>query len=102
MTRRIIASRHEGAVDFIRGRAGPAEHHIHLTADTIRSLEPGDEVYGNLPADLVATICAQGARFFHLSVPDALRGEEATTSDLERSGARLVEIHARIIHEDEI
>lgn len=54
-------------------------------------MEVGDTVIGSLPVNLVALICARGARYQHLTLdlPPSLRGQELSCDDLTHLQARL-------------
>ena len=54
---------------------------------------PGDVVIGTLPVNLVAEVCARGARYLNLSLdlPPEARGRELTADELETFGARVEE-----------
>ncbi len=84
-----IVTRHAGAVEWL-ARRGLQDGRIvpHLDPDWIQA---GDRVVGTLPVQLVAAVCARGARYEHISVrlPAALRGRELSADTLERHGARL-------------
>jgi CRISPR-associated protein Csx16 len=50
-------------------------------------------VVGSLPVNLVADVCARGARYLHLSLdlPADARGIELTVETMRRYGARVEE-----------
>ena len=93
-----FVSRHPGAAEWAE-REGVAfdQHEAHLDADRLRN---GDTVIGTLPVHTVARIRAAGVRYLHLAfdLPAGLRGAELSADDLARLNARLVPIHAEVIH----
>lgn len=94
--RTYFVSRHPGAVEWAQ-RQGICVDHIvdHLDINIIRA---DDIVIGTLPIHMVVSICAQGARYFHLtlSLPPSLRGQELSADMLEQLGAELQEYEAKV------
>ncbi len=92
-------SRHAGALEWAARR--PLEVDRFSPHLDIAAVAPGDTVIGTLPPDLAAAVCASGAKYLHLSValPIAARGRELSADELERYGAKLVRIDARIVEE---
>lgn len=90
-----IVTRHPGALHWLQQYDfWPDVCHVrHIDPTSIKS---GDNVIGTLPVDLIAQICAQGARYWHLVVPlrEDLRGRELSAEDLEALGTRLERYHA--------
>lgn len=82
-----FVSRHAGAIAWA-GRHGIAPDHWvdHLDIETIRE---GDRVVGTLPVPIAAAVCALGAHYLHLDVPQqqAQRGRELSADDLDAMGA---------------
>lgn len=75
-------ARQEGiAVDTVAAHLDPAQ------------IAAGDTVIGSLPVNLAAEICAQGARYLHLSLelPFELRGRELTVAEMRECGAKIEE-----------
>ena len=62
----------------------------HLDPDQINC---GDQVIGSLPVSLAARVCAQGGRYFHLTLdlPAELRGVELSAKQMTQCDARLEE-----------
>jgi CRISPR-associated protein Csx16 len=89
-----FVSRHAGAMDWVTRRGIHATFVEHLD---VAAVKPGDIVIGTLPAHLAARICDRGARFVDLAIdiPEADRGRNLTADEMDRYGARLVEIEAR-------
>ena len=86
-----FVSRHPGALAWARENGLDTDHRVdHLDLGQVAS---GDRVYGSLPINLAADVCARGARYFHLSlaVPRELRGQELDAEQLRRLDARLEE-----------
>ena len=86
-----LVTRHAGTQEWIR-RQGLDIHQCvdHLDIDEIRA---GDQVFGTLPVNLAAEVCALGGRYFHLSlvVPRSLRGVEISADEMEALGPSLEE-----------
>ena len=82
-----FVSRHAGAIAWA-GRYGIAPDHwvAHLDIETIRK---GDLVVGTLPVPMAAAVCARGAHYLHLDVPQQQnqRGRELSADDLDAMGA---------------
>ena len=88
MTRWFV-SRHAGAHEWLAARSLPVDRQVaHLLPEQVA---PGDLVIGTLPINLVAALCARGARYVHLTLelPAEARGRELTAAELDRFGARL-------------
>ena len=86
-----FVSRHPGAQDWTQAEGVKVDRVVkHLDAGQVES---GDVVIGTLPVNVAAAVCAQGARYFHLSLtlPENMRGQELTTAQMRRYGAKLVE-----------
>jgi CRISPR-associated protein Csx16 len=91
-----FVSRHDGARQWAARRGVEAAFLDHLD---IAQVKRGDVVIGALPAHLVVAIGQRGARYVHLvlDVPPAERGRSLSAEEMERFGARLIEIRARAI-----
>lgn len=82
-------SRHPGAVAWAESEGFHVDQQLaHLNIEII---EPGDQVLGTLPINLVAEVNARGALYFHLTLdfPVELRGQEMSLEDMRNYGARL-------------
>lgn len=90
-----LITRHPGALQWLEQQvAMPRMHLAHL--ENLRDLQRGDAVYGTLPIHLIAAVCARGAQYFHLEIdlPQDLRGQELSASQLDALNAELVEYFA--------
>lgn len=99
MTRWFV-SRHAGAHDWLAERGLHVDRQVaHLTPPQV---EPGDLVIGTLPINLVAALCARGARYLHLALelPAEARGRELSAAELDRYGARLTCYEVRELPSD--
>lgn len=74
-----FVSRHQGAIDWAVRESGFAIDRFepHLNTDEVAD---GDVVLGTLPLHLAADVCAKGAVFYFLQLPQELsgRGSEYT------------------------
>lgn len=87
-----LITRHAGALRWLQEQLqAPGLHVCHLDQSVL--IGAGDRVVGTLPVNLIAAICARGARYQHLEIdmPACLRGQEITTAQLTALNARLVE-----------
>lgn len=95
--RHVIVTRHAGARQWLQAQPGlrHAECIEHL--DDIH-LRPGDRVFGLLPPQLAASVCAQGAEYWALTMklPPQARGRELQPAEMDAHGARLVRCEVRI------
>ena len=85
----FFVSRHPGAIEWAR-RAGIA-FDVQVSHLDPRSVREGDTVIGTLPVQGVALVCAQGARYLHLTfdMPEAMRGRELSADELTSLGAQV-------------
>ena len=85
-------SRHEGAREFAKCHLPEAIISNMLDLDILR---PRDRVYGILPIDLAAKVCAKGASFFALVFDRTgyARGSEMSVDEMVKRGAHLVPFH---------
>lgn len=84
----FFVSRHPGAMEWAASQGLAVDQLItHLDPSYVRS---GDTVIGTLPVNLVAEVCARGARYLHLTLnlPTELRGKELSSDDMRQFGAR--------------
>ncbi len=89
--RRILVTRHPGAIDWMRQQEQEFELIEHLDASALGLLKPGDEVTGMLPVNLVAEVCRRGAQYRHLvlETPPELRGTSLSAADMSALKARI-------------
>jgi len=95
--RSILVTRHKGAAELAMRKGIIIDE---VVADfAVCDVEPGDRVYGTLPAHLVAKLCAHGATYWHLCINfrKDLRGKELSVDELEYLGAVFRQIEARFI-----
>lgn len=86
-----FVSRHPGARDWAAAEGLVVDDCIaHID---VAHVQAGDVVIGSLPVNLVADVCARGARYLHLSLdlPVDARGIELTAEAMRRYGARVEE-----------
>ena len=85
-----FVSRHQGAIDWAVRESGFSIDRFeqHLNTDEVAD---GDVVFGTLPLHLAADVCAKGAVFYFLQLPQELsgRGSEYTADEMVCMGARL-------------
>lgn len=92
-TDKIIISRHEGAVAWLReikGVTGKVIPHFDEKVEV-----KGKKVYGTLPVHLIKKIIDQEGEFYLINLPSVAfsqRGEELTPSEMEKAGAQLLKI----------
>lgn len=82
-----FVSRHAGAIAWAKRHGIAPEHWVqHLD---IACICAGDRVVGTLPVPMAAAVCARGAHYLHLDVPQsqAQRGHELSADDLDAAGA---------------
>ncbi|MFT0213939.1 CRISPR-associated protein Csx16 [Pseudomonas sp. F1_0610] len=81
--KRWFVSRHPGALEWLATQQVIVDEVVpHLN---VADVAKGDYVYGTLPINLVAEICAKGAFYLHLSlqIPAQWRGQELTLEQLK-------------------
>lgn len=87
-------SRHPGAIAWIKEQAQWHIDHYrdHLDPDDIA---PGDTVIGTLPPHIAAAICAKGAAWCALQLPQEAeqRGSEYSAADMTAMGCTLQRYH---------
>ena len=97
-----LITRHPGALEWMSQQIKEPTFHLdHL--GSLSCIGRSDTVIGTLPVNLVAELCSQKVRYFHLEVdlPQHLRGQELTAQQLVELGAELVEYHAHRLVADE-
>ncbi len=59
------------------------------------AVSAGDIIIGTLPVNLVAEVCARGARYRHLAFAASFesRGRELSADELDSAGASIEEYH---------
>jgi CRISPR-associated protein Csx16 len=90
---RWFVSRHPGAIAWARAQHIVVHKWVaHLDLAQIRA---GDTVIGTLPVNMVADVCARGARYLHLtlSLPAEWRGRELSVDEMTRVSAELKAFH---------
>ena len=93
-----FVSRHPGAIEWMKRQTEWQVDKFlpHLEA---AQLVAGDGVLGTLPLHLAAEVCAKGAAFYFLQLPQQLskRGSEYSADEMEAMGCRLrrFEVQAR-------
>lgn len=91
-----FVTRHAGAKEWAarKGIAAKIVEHVDLAA-----VGRGDVVISSLPAHFVADLIERGARYVHLAmeVPEEDRGRNLSADEMDRYGARLVEMTAAAI-----
>ena len=93
--KKIVISRHEGALDWLEKRLGDITPLAHFSEEDIEALEAEDQVFGNLPLPLIDTILKKGAEFYLLSLPKIAfseRGKELTPEEMGEVGAKLIRV----------
>ena len=100
MSTLYLVSRHPGAVQWMRRRAGHAEVRVltHLDSRDFDP-QPGDQVWGVVPLPWIERIQRQGAECWVLEVapPPELRGHELDEARLDSLGAKLVHYNVRAL-----
>ncbi len=83
-----LVTRHSGTYGWATSQGMKFDRIItHVVPERIADMiNPGDEVYGNLPLYLIAAICERGGRYFQLDmkVPESKRGEDMPEQDIEQ------------------
>ena len=106
MTKTLIITRHQGAVEWIQAVMGIENAQVvtHLDQETIDGLQKGDQVIGVLPVHLIAELNMKGVRTYALimNVPPELRGKELTAQDMSKLGARVEEVLVMMGHDLEV
>jgi len=87
----LFVSRHSGASAWAAQQGLAVDRPVaHLDPADVG---PGDTVIGTLPVHLAAAVCANGARYLHLTLdlPPDWRGRELSAAQMAACGARLEE-----------
>ncbi|MDK4681161.1 CRISPR-associated protein Csx16 [Kingella negevensis] len=96
----LFISRHAGAMDWIRQQPNWQIDEIVPHLDLAR-VQAGDVIVGTLPIHLAAEVCAKGAKFYFLQMPQSFagRGSEYTAEEMTAAGASLVQFDVKRIDE---
>ena len=91
-------SRHLGAIEWIK-RQAEWQVDCFLPHLEVEQLVEGDVVLGTLPLHLAAEVCAKGAAFYFLQLPQLLplRGSEYSADDMEAMGCCLRRFEVRAL-----
>lgn len=96
-------SRHAGAVAWIESKGFHIDNFIaNETPDFFAALQAGDVVIGNLPIALAAKVCAAGANYYDLALPNLppeWRGLELTLDQMNQAGAELNMYNVQLIRQ---
>ncbi len=91
-------SRHAGAIEWIKSQPNwQIDRFIpHLDTSVLRA---GDVVVGTLPVHLAAEVCAAGAQFYFLQLPQqaALRGSEYSAEEMDSMGCQVRRFDVRAV-----
>lgn len=96
----LFISRHAGAIEWIKQQTEWQIDEIVPHLD-VAQVNAGDVVVGTLPVHLAAEVCAKGAKFYFLQLPQQLagRGSEYTADEMMAAGACLVRFDVRKVEE---
>ena len=88
-------SRHPGAIDWIKTQHEWHIDHYLTHLDNPAVIHSGDTVLGTLPIHIAAAVCARGARYYFLQLPQeaAQRGSEYSAADMTAMGYSLRRYH---------
>jgi len=86
-----FVSRHQGAIDWMKTQNDwTVDHWVeHLDVSLVKK---GDIVIGILPLPLIADVCAKGAEFYALVMPQTRvqRGSEHSLDDMVQANCYLM------------
>lgn len=94
-----FVSRHQGALDWLQQQNWQIDRVVpHLDVEQVKE---GDVVAGTLPVHLAAQVCAKGAAFYFLQMPQQpeRRGSEYSAEEMTAAGACLLRFDVRLIGE---
>ncbi|MFV2029260.1 CRISPR-associated protein Csx16 [Neisseria sp. S1] len=93
-----FVSRHEGAIEWMKQQPEWRVDRFVRHLDPVY-VRPGDVVLGTLPLHLAAEVCARGAAFYFLTLPqtESRRGSEYSVEEMERLGCRLQRFDVRAL-----
>nr|UOP04588.1 CRISPR-associated protein Csx16 [Conchiformibius kuhniae] len=97
-----FVSRHEGALAWIEGQTQWRIDRFVPHLD-VAQVAAGDVVLGTLPVHLAAQVCAKGAAFYFLQMPQQpeQRGSEYSAEEMTRAGACLRRFDVRLLEDGE-
>lgn len=96
----LFVSRHAGAIEWIK-----RQHNWHIDEVIphldLAHVQAGDVVVGTLPVHLAGEVCAKGAQFYFLKMPQqfAGRGMEYTADEMTEAGACLIRFDVKKVEE---
>lgn len=99
---RYLITRHPGALHWAEQSGKSFDCQLaHLNDAGV--VQAGDEVYGILPVNLAADVCARGARYFHitLELPPSQRGQELDAKQMQEFCADFVEFYVSRVNKNE-
>lgn len=93
-----FVSRHAGAIEWMKRQSGWQVDCFVPHLD-IAAINAGDAVLGTLPIYLAAQVCAKGAAFYFLQLPQVLelRGSEYSADEMETMGCSLKRFDVRAL-----
>ena len=92
-------SRHQGAIDWIKTQSEWHIDHYLTHLDDPAIIQNGDTVLGTLPIHIAAAVCARGAHYYFLQLPQeaAQRGSEYSAADMAAMGCTLRRYHIKAL-----
>jgi len=87
-----IVSRHAGTIAWLASKGVQGEVIAQASPEDFK---PGDVIYGVLPVPLIAEALQRGARVILTVLPAVAlgeRGKELTPAEMDRAGAKLLEV----------
>ena len=94
MTTWFISS-HPGAIDWIKTQSEWHIDHYLTHLDDPAIIQNGDTVLGTLPIHIAAAVCAKGAQWYALQLPQEAerRGSEYSAAEMRAMGCTLQRYH---------
>lgn len=99
MSRFLIATRNQGAVDWVR-KYYPQFRGCEVVKSANRNNTKGKIVVGNLPAYLISHICETGGEYWSIEFDRNPTKESWTADEMDAAGARLVQYCAYVVHRE--
>ena len=95
----LIVTRHNATVEWLKSTMLDDDVIVVTAHYTPRLAEGFDYVVGILPIQLVAELCAEGIRYYQVTmdVPEEFRGKELTVEQMDQFGARLVQYNVEVV-----